>query len=185
MAQQPSPGSPADLQPEADPEQVARTILLRRLSAAPRTRAELQGDLLSRGIPEDVAARVLDRFTEVGLIDDALYARMWVDSRQRSRGSARGVLRQELRRKGVSAEVIEDAVGGIDGETERIRALELVRVKSRSLARLDAQARTRRLVGMLQRRGYSPGLAFSVVREALGEQDQLDGDAMPDVLTED
>lgn len=121
----------------------------------------------------------------MGLIDDALYARMWVDSRQRSRGSARGVLRQELRRKGVSAEVIEVAVGGIDAEAERNRALELVRVKSRSLARLDAQTRARRLVGMLQRRGYSPGLAFSVVREALGEQDQLDGDAIPEVLPED
>jgi regulatory protein len=180
VVQQPSPGSPADLQPEADPEQVARTILLRRLSAAPRTRAELHGDLLNRGIPEDVAGRVLDRFTEVGLVDDTVYARMWVESRQRTRGTARGVLRQELRRKGVPSEVIEHAVAGIDVDGERARAIELVRVKARSLARLDAQARTRRLVGMLQRRGYPPGMAFSVVREVLGDAAGVVVDGLPE-----
>lgn len=177
MAQQPSPGSPADLQPEADPEQVARTILLRRLSAAPRTRAELQGDLLSRGVPIDVAERVLDRFAEVGLIDDAAYSRMWVESRQRTRGSARGVLRQELRRKGVDSDTIEEAVATIEPQAERARAVELVRVKARSLGRFDAQTRARRLSAMLQRRGYPPGLAFSVVREAL---DDLPGDLLAD-----
>lgn len=166
---EPTPGSPADLQPEADPEQVARTILLRRLTVAPRTRAELLGDLLKRGIPPDVAERVLDRFTEVGLIDDAAYSRLWVESRQRTRGSARSVLGQELRRKGVDDTLIQEALAGIDPAAERDRARELVRVKARSLGRLDDAARVRRLVGMLQRRGYSSGVAFSVVREELGE----------------
>lgn len=170
MADQPAPGSPADLQPEADPEQVARTIVLRRLTAAPRTRGELAEDLASRGIPVEVAERVLNRFTEVGLIDDVAYSRLWVESRQRSRGTARAVLRQELRRKGVDAEVVEVAVGAIDADTERARAVELVRVKARGLGRLEPQARTRRLVGLLQRRGYPPGLAYGVVREVLADQ---------------
>jgi regulatory protein len=169
VKQRPTPGSSADLQPEADLEHVARTILLRRLTAAPRTRSELRGDLLARGIPEDVADRVLDRFVEVGLIDDTVYSRMWVESRHRSRGSARSVLGQELRRKGVAVEIVDEALSVIDVEAERARAAELVRVKARGLSRLDTQARTRRLVGMLQRRGYPPGLAFSVVRDVLQE----------------
>lgn len=164
---EPTPGSPADRQPEADPEQVARTILLRRLTAAPRTRADLRGDLLTRGIPEDVADRVLDRFVEVGLIDDAAFAAMWVDSRHRTRGAARSVLRQELRRKGVSPDLAEIAVSSVSSEAERERAVQLVRVKARSLMRLEPEARVRRLVGMLQRRGYSAGVAYAVVREVV------------------
>lgn len=165
----PTPGTPADLQPDADPEQVARTILLRRLTAAPRSRAQLHDDLRQRGVPEDVCERVLDRFTDVGLIDDETFARMWVESRQRSRGMARPVLRQELRRKGIEGEVAEAALAEVDPDAERARAVELVRVKARSLSRLDSQARVRRLVGMLQRRGYSGTVAFSVVREVLDD----------------
>lgn len=173
-AQQPTPGSPADLQREADPEQVARTILLRRLESAPRTRHELRDLLLSRGVPEDVADRVLDRFCDVGLINDAEYARMWVDSRHRTRGSARSVLRQELRRKGIDAELAEAALEQIDTEDERERARDLVRVKARGLTRLDPAARTRRLVGMLQRRGYSAGVAYAVVREEVPDVGDAD-----------
>ena len=176
----PTPGSPADLQPDADPEQVARTILLRRLTAAPRTRAELRKDLLTRGIDEVTADRVLDRFVDVGLIDDETFARMWVESRQRSRGSARSVIRQELRHKGIEGPLAEQALELIDSESERERAVQLVRVKARSTRRLTPDARARRLTGMLQRRGYPSGVAFSVVREVLEEMgDDLDGVAVP------
>ncbi len=176
---EPTPGSPADLQDDADPEQVARTILLRRLSAAPRTRSELRTDLLRRGLAEDVADRVLDRFTEVGLIDDTAYAQLWVDSRQRTRGSARGVLRQELRAKGVSDDDAALALDGIDEDAERSRAVELVQVKARSMTRLEPDVRKRRLVSMLMRRGYRQGTAVSVVTEVLGELRDA-GDAQDD-----
>ena len=169
---EPTPGSPADQQQEADPEQVARTVVLRRLTAAPRTRQDLKVDLLRRNIPDDVADRVLDRFTEVGLINDEEYARMWVESRQRSRGMARGVLRQELRRKGVSDEDAQDALESIDPEAERARARELVESKLRTMGRLDAAVRMRRLAALLQRRGYSSEVAYSVVREAVGDLDE-------------
>ncbi|MGA9100851.1 regulatory protein RecX, partial [Aeromicrobium sp.] len=87
--------------PDADPENVARTILLRRLTDQPRSRAELAGFLARKHVPADVAEQVLDRFEEVGLIDDEDFARSWVQSRQRSKGVASRVLAMELRRKGV------------------------------------------------------------------------------------
>ncbi|MBI1351404.1 MAG: regulatory protein RecX [Actinomycetales bacterium] len=173
---EPTPGSPADQQPEADPEQVARTVLLRRLTAAPRTRQDLRDDLLRRNIPEDVADRVLDRFTDVGLIDDAEYARMWVESRQRSRGVASRVLRQELRRKGVADDEAEAALAGIDPEQERARARELAEAKLRSMSRFAPEVRVRRLTSMLYRRGYSGEVARSVVREVI--------DDLPDDLSD-
>ena len=147
---------------------MARTILLRRLNAAPRTRAELREDLLKRNIPSDVADRVLDRFVEVGLIDDAQYARLWVESRHRSRGMARSVLRQELRTKGIDDEDAADALAVLDDDAERARARALALAKDRSLARHDQATRTRRLVSMLVRRGYRAGMAHAVVREVVG-----------------
>jgi regulatory protein len=180
----PTPGSAADDQAEADPEQVARTVLLRRLTAAPRTRHDLREDLLRRNIPVEVADRVLDRFVEVGLVDDASYARMWVESRQRSRGTARPVLRQELRAKGVPAEHIDEVLEGVDPAQERARAAELVRRRLPSTARLDPVARMRRLSGMLVRRGYASSVAFSVVREVLETEADEGFDAdLPDETT--
>lgn len=176
IASVPTPESSADRQPEADPEQVARTIVLRRLDSAPRTRHELKDLLLSRGVPEDVAERVLARFCEVGLIDDESYAMAWVESRHRARGSARPVLRRELQRKGVDAGIADEALARIDSADERDRARELVTVKRRSLLRYEPDVRVRRLVGMLQRRGYSAGVAYAVVREIEGEA----VDAIPD-----
>lgn len=166
---EPTPGSGADLQEDADPEQVARTILLRRLTAAPRSRSELRADLLKRGIPDDVADRVLDRFVEVGLIDDAEYARLWVESRQRSRGSARGVLRQELRTKGITDDDALAALEQVDDEAEAQRGAELVRRRLSSVQRFDAATRMRRLVSMLMRRGYRQGQAVGIVMGVLAE----------------
>ena len=165
MAGGPTPGSPADVQPDADPEQVARTIVLRKLSAAPRTRAELAGELAKRGVDSEVATHVLDRFVEVGLVDDADFAQMWVESRQRTRGTARPVLRRELRDKGVAEEYIDAALADLDGESESEAARMLVARKWKSVARLDEQVRTRRLMSMLQRRGHGMSIALTAIRE--------------------
>src|SRR5262249_55594586 len=85
----------------ADPAERAREICLRLLAIRPRTRTELSGALRQRGIPADVAAEVLDRYDEVGIIDDRAFARAWVTSRHYGRGLARKALAGELRRKGV------------------------------------------------------------------------------------
>ena len=159
---------PPDLEgPQADPEQVARTILLRRLEAAPRTRAELAGTLRERGVCDEVAGRVLDRFEEVGLIDDRLFARMWVDSRHAGRGLAPRALRSELRRKGVADEVIAEAVDSVGREDELTAARSIVSRKVHSVRGLPRPTQVRRLSGALARKGYGPGITAQVVREVL------------------
>lgn len=168
-ASEPTPGSLADVQAEADPHSVARSIVLRRLTASARTTRELHDDLAKRGIDETVIEDVLGRFTELGLIDDQAYAQMWVSSRSRTRGTARSVLRQELRRKGVDDMAIQTAIDEVDDEAERARGAALIRAKLPSTVRLDDQARYRRLLGVLQRRGYSGGVAHGILREVLGE----------------
>ncbi len=116
-----------------------------------------------RDVPDDVAARVLDRFTEVGLIDDAEYARMLVRSKQESRGLARRALAVELRRKGIDDELAADALGQVDDEIEESSARELLRRRWRSGVDPDVQAR--RLLAMLARKGYPSGLSRRLVAE--------------------
>ena len=161
------------LGPEADPEAVGRKILLDQLTGQARSRAELAGKLARKRVPPDVAEGLLDRFEEVGLVDDAAFARDWVQSRQAGRGLARRALAVELRRKGVDPEVVSDAVSAVDPDDERTAARELVRRKLRSLERFDQPTQLRRLVGMLARKGYPSSVAFQVVQEELAEQSNM------------
>ena len=173
------PGPPED--DLGDPESAARGLCLRALTGAPKTRQQLAELLAKRGIPDEAAETVLDRLTEVGLIDDAAFARAWVSSRQAGRGLARRALSSELRAKGVDPEVAAEAVEAVDDDDERAAASRLVERRLRGMARLDRATATRRLIGMLARKGYAGGLAAAVVREALDGADEpadIDGDAV-------
>ncbi len=115
-----------DLGSPAHPESVARTIVLNKLTAQARSRHELAEALAARAVPDDVAERVLDRFTEVGLIDDAAHAQAWVSSRQSTRGLARKALAQELRGKGIDEDVIRSSLEQVQADDERHAAHALV-----------------------------------------------------------
>jgi len=111
---------------EPDPREVARQIVLRQLAAAPRSRAQLGRKLAQRGCAADVAEAVLDRMTEVGLVDDGAYAQMLVRSQQAGRGLSRRALAHELRTKGIAGDLAAEAVASISDEDERERARTLV-----------------------------------------------------------
>jgi regulatory protein len=150
-----------------DPETVARGICLRALTGTAKTRKQLAELLAKKDVPVEAANAVLDRFTEVGLIDDAAFAAAWVTSRQSGRGLARRALASELRAKGVDGEVAAAAVAEVDPQDEWDSARRLVERKVPSMRRLDRVTAERRLMGMLARKGYGGGLAGYVVREAL------------------
>jgi regulatory protein len=170
---------------DADPESVARTILLDQLTGRARSRKELADKLAARRVPPEVAGRLLDRFEEVGLVDDTAFARTWVSQRQGATGGGKGLARralaQELRRKGVADEVAREALDELDPAAEEHAARQLVRRKLRSLARFDDTTATRRLVGLLARKGYSSGLAFTVVREELAAAGRAEPESPPSV----
>jgi regulatory protein len=154
---------------EPDPLDWARQIVLRQLTAAPRSRAQLEQALRRKDCPDDVAAVVLDRMEEVGLVDDVAYAGMLVRSQQAGRGLARRALAQELRRKGVDDETAQAALDEVDPHDEEDRARELVAKKMRSMSGLEPVVQTRRLAGLLARKGYPSDLSMRVVREAVRE----------------
>ena len=141
--------------------------MLRKLTVRARTRTELADALTSAEIPEHIATPVLDRMTEVGLVDDAAFAQEWVASRQGRRNLSRRKLADELRRKGVAPETISLAVDTVDDSDEYAAALDLARRKAPSLARHDLVTQRRRLAGVLDRRGFSSGVVQRVLREVL------------------
>lgn len=157
--------------PDADHEAVARKILLDQLTGQARSRHELAARLAKRNVPEEIAEPLLDRFTEVGLVDDEAFARAWVDSRRRTRGLARPALAQELRRKGIADETVREVLDEVDPSDEEESARLLVRKKLRSLRNVDDTVAARRLTGMLARKGYGAGVTSTVVRQELGARD--------------
>ena len=135
--------------------------------------------LRQRGVPDEAAERVLGRFADVGLIDDALFARMWVTSRSRGRGLARRALAHELRRKGVDDETVRSAVDELSPDEEVATARALVARRLPATRGLPPDVRVRRLAGLLARKGYPAGTAFRVVREALA-QEGVDAELLAD-----
>lgn len=153
--------------PPRDPEAAARSICLRLITIEPRTRTQLALAMQRKQIPDEVAGRVLDRFTEVGLIDDQAFARAWVESRHHSRGLSRRALSTELRHRGVADDDVREAVETLEPDQEVATARQIVDRKLRSTRGQPPDARARRLVGVLARKGYGPALSFRIVREAL------------------
>ena len=170
-----------------DPEARARQICLRLLTAAPRTRAQLAQAMRRGGVPAEAAEAILVRFTDAGLIDDAAFARAWVESRHYSRGLSRRSLSAELRRNGVQDDEIREAVDALDPEQEVATAKRLVERKLASTRGRPPETRARQAAAMLARKGYPPGLAFRLIREAMqheGAEAAIDLDELNEPDTE-
>lgn len=167
-----------------NPEAAAMEVCLRLLTAAPRTRAQLEQALRRRAVPPQAAEAVLDRLARSRLIDDALFAQMWVESRHHSRGLARRALSAELRQRGVGENDVREAVAELDPKQEEDAARRLVAGRLAGTRGRPAAARMRRLMGLLARRGYPAGMAYRVVREALEHERAtvggVDGESLPE-----
>ena len=158
-------------------EEAARAACLKLLTSAPRTRAQLAAALRRRQVPDEIAESVLARFAEVGLIDDAAFAKAWVESRHHSRGLARKALAAELRQRGIGDGEVRAAVDSLGPQDEVAAARRLVVKRMAATRGRPMPARARQLLGMLARKGYSAGLAAQVVREVLEQEETDDPDA--------
>jgi len=154
----------------AEAEELARTIALRLLTAAPKSRAQLEEALAKRLVPPEIARQVLDRFEEVGLVDDQAYADMLVRTRHTERGLTGPALAAELRRRGIDDQVAAQAMAQVSLDDQTGRAEALAAKKLAATQGLDYQVRLRRTVAMLARKGYPSGLALEVTRRLLNQE---------------
>jgi regulatory protein len=161
---------------------VARAICLRLLSQRARTRAELADALRRRGVPETAGEVVLARFAEVGLVDDAAVAETFALDQHRRRGLAGRAVAAKLRQRGVDDATVNSAVSSIDPDSEHAAARALVLRKLPSLRHLDPVTQTRRLQGLLARRGYPPCVVTRVVAAAVTGVDSAGGSTDRDDL---
>ncbi len=134
-------------------------------------------------MPDEAARAVLDRFAEVGLVDDAALAETVAATQHRERGLAGRAVARKLRQRGIPDADVDRALAQLDAHSERRAAERLVARRLPALRGADPAARARRLVGLLARRGYAPALAYEVVRAALDAD--LDAAAHPDLDTRD
>lgn len=157
----------------ADERQRVYSDAVQYLSRKFRTRYEIAMRMGEKGWSEEVIHDVLDRLTEEGLVDDALYAQEWAGQRVKSRGKGKLWVRQELRQKGVSKPLIEEALIGVSEEDEYDSALQLGSKKwsSTSGEYIDKK---RKVGAFLMRRGFSGALVSRVLRELLAN-DGADG----------
>ena len=165
---------------ETDPYTRAKTIVYNQLAYSAKTRGQLRKKLQAEGFDAELIESLLDKFEAAKLIDDAEYAQTFVAQKSRTKKLSRAALRRELAERGVRGEEAENALAQRTDEQEREDAAELVRKKLRPgmdfSDRAEKDRVTRRLLGMLARRGYSSSVSMSVIREELaayGADDEL------------
>lgn len=154
-------------------EERAFGYCLRRLTAADRSEQDLRDRLHERGFEDGVIDAVLGRLRQAGYVDDAAFAQAWVRSRSVTKSLTAGVLRQELRRRGIAEEHIEAALGTLDSDDEDGRARDLLRRKLPPQLPADRAERdrlSRRMGALLARKGYSSGRAWSLVSQVMSER---------------
>lgn len=141
--------------------------VLRSTSARPQTEAELRDKLRGREVPDEVADEALTKARALGAVDDRAFALAWVQDRGHVRGFGESRLRQELRRRRVPEEILEEALACLEDRDEEEAALALARRRAQQMpASLPPETVARRVMGFLVRRGYGPGVAQRAVRRA-------------------
>ena len=154
----------ADTRSDEKLEKRARNVLLFQLSRSMKTKWQLAQILEKREIPAEIASSLLDRFEEVQLIDDAVFAAAYVSSRV-EKGKSSRIIGRELQQKGVDRSIVEEAISGIGRDDEEKMVLELGRARWDRLVDVPPDARYRRVAGFLMRRGFSSSMVSSALRE--------------------
>jgi len=147
---------------EQDDEQRAYLRAVQYLSRRPHAEEEIRQKLIRKGFEEPALTRVLARLNEAGLLDDAAFARTWVENRLTYRPRGASALRVELKRKGVPGAAIDAALESFEEDLAARRAAQKA---MRRYAGLEPGVARRRLMGYLSRRGFG----YSVVKEVVGQ----------------
>lgn len=160
---------------DRDKEQALAPVISRAVSLInhrPRSAQELKDRLLDKDYDPDLVEEVIDRCQRNGMLDDAEFARLWVEQRSRNQKKSVAVLRQELKRKGIAQHHIEAALDQVDEEDQDAIMRGLIDKKAASIRAVPADRAEynkflKRVVGVAARRGFPQGPSLGYAREAL------------------
>lgn len=205
-----SPGSPrreslaerrAERAAVEDPD-VVLAAAFRYLEARARSVTETRRRLTDAGYRPVLVEGAIERLLAIGLLDDDLFARGWIESRDRARPRGEAALRRELRLRGVDPPTVDtaleerrterfagstmgDSLDGDEapGDPDEAAARRLLERRRRDLDRVaDPRKRRQRAYALLARNGFAPGVAARVAAEAVADAPPLEGDEAPDPL---
>lgn len=182
-----------------DPE-VVLTAAFRYLEARARSVTETRRRLTDAGYRPELVKGAIERLLAIGLLDDDVFARGWVESRDRARPRGEAALRRELRLRGVDQATVDaaleerrterragsmmgDPLDGDEapGDPDEAAARRLLERRRRDLDRVaDPRKRRQRAFALLARNGFAPGVAARVAAEAVADAPPLEGDEAPD-----
>ncbi|KPK06060.1 MAG: hypothetical protein AMJ56_15075 [Anaerolineae bacterium SG8_19] len=146
----------------ADEVERAKASAYRYLSYRPRSIAELKRQLVNKGYKETTVDQVIDRLSELELIDDMAFARYWVEQRETFKPRGRRALRYELYQKGIDRQIVDMVVAEVD---ETVSAKKAARKKAKLWRELPEEQFYEKLGNYLKRRGFSYEIARSVTQE--------------------
>ena len=140
---------------------------IRFLGYRPRSEAEIRQRLLRHGHNSENIENALARLKEQGLVDDMAFARYWKDNRETFSPRSQRMTKLELRRKGLSSEIIEQVIGEID---ERDSAYRAALKRAPRLSTSEYQAFRQRLGTYLGRRGFNYNIIKEITERVWKEQ---------------
>jgi regulatory protein len=149
---------------QADDVAAAKLVATRQLAFRARSTAELRKSLADRGFGDEAIAEVIERFLELGYLNDAEFARRWIANRDQIAPRGSRLLRQELRQKGISADLADETLA--EAELDDLEtARRLAERRMDRLRDLSPDKARQRLAGYLERRGFSHEIVRKIDRE--------------------
>lgn len=142
----------------------AMAAALRLISMQARSEKDVRERLQRRAFPRAAVEAAVTRLRQLGYLDDAAYARSFVDARQAATPRSRRALAFELARKGVDREGANAAVEAVSDEEA---AFEAAQRRLRSLRGLDRETFRRRLGAFLASRGFGYGVARATIERVM------------------
>ena len=157
----------------ADDVAKATSNALALLARRPRSEREVRDRLRQKGYAPEAIDAAVAKLAGWRYLDDADFARYWVENRAAHQPRGRRLLEQELRHKGVARDTVKETIAEADLD-EQTAALDLARKKLRSYAGQEPPVVRRRLAAYLARRGYGWDVARPVLDRLLGEHPDED-----------
>jgi regulatory protein len=144
----------------------AKQAALNYLSYRPRTVEELRNQLLTKGFEVDVCSEITFQMQQQGYLDDEEYAKQWVRERKHSRPRGKYLLRQELVRRGIDKDIVDEVIDQELSPDEAIQMIKsLIDKKYRNVRFSDYHELKMKMIPFLQRKGFSFDLILSVLEK--------------------
>ena len=149
-----------------NPAEAARELMLRELTRGPRSAVQLERLLIKHDCPTELIDELIERYKDVGLVDDKAYAKALVNTRRNLKKLAKPMIKRELVAAGLAEEDFTEVLENISRDSELELATELALKKLRASQNLPYEAQVRRTSAFLARRGFGSSLIGEAIRNA-------------------